>query len=245
MKFNKEFANQIIDDLINCVDAASKEIMQIYNSDNFEMSDKADGSPLTLADKASNQIITQGLKKITPDITVISEETFEDAILKALPNLYWLVDPLDGTREFINKNDEFTVNIALIEDRKPVFGIVAAPVFKKCWHGSILDNYHSDKSIPDVLRIVMSKSHKSDNDKAFLKYLNEKGVNYEIIEKGSSLKLCAIADNEADIYPRFGSRDESSSGSHHISVNRQRASVRPPRSRKDSWASRSRKRIRR
>ena len=150
MKFNKEFANQIIDDLINCVDAASKEIMQIYNSDNFEMSDKADGSPLTLADKASNQIITEGLKKITPDITVISEETFEDAILKALPNLYWLVDPLDGTREFINKNDEFTVNIALIEDRKPVFGIVAAPVFEKCWHGSIFDNYHSDECIPDV-----------------------------------------------------------------------------------------------
>ena len=178
MKFNKEFANQIIDDLINCVDAASKEIMQIYNSDNFEMSDKADGSPLTLADKASNQIITEGLKKITPDIAVISEETFEDTILKALPNLYWLVDPLDGTREFINKNDEFTVNIALIEDRKPVFGIVAAPVFEKCWHGSILDDYHSDKSIPDVLRIVMSKSHKSDNDKSFLNYLNEKGVNY-------------------------------------------------------------------
>ena len=101
MKFNREFANQIIDDLINCVDTASKEIMQIYNSDNFEMSDKADGSPLTLADKASNQIITEGLKKITPDIAVISEETFKDTILKALPNLYWLVDPLDGTREFI------------------------------------------------------------------------------------------------------------------------------------------------
>ena len=138
MKFNREFANQIIDDLINCVDTASKEIMQIYNSDNFETSDKADGSPLTLADKASNQIITEGLKKITPDIAVISEETFEDTILKALPNLYWLVDPLDGTREFINKNDEFTVNIALIEDRKPVFGIVAAPVFEKCWHLSLI-----------------------------------------------------------------------------------------------------------
>ena len=208
MKFNKEFANQIIDDLINCVNAASKEIMQIYNSDNFETSDKADGSPLTLADKASNQIITEGLRKVTPDIAVISEETFEDTILKELPNLYWLVDPLDGTREFINKNDEFTVNIALIEDRKPVFGIVAAPVFEKCWHGSIFDNYHSDKSIPDVLRIVMSKSHKSDNDKSFLNYLNEKGVNYKIIEKGSSLKLCAIADNEADIYPRFGPTSE-------------------------------------
>ena len=100
MKFNREFANQIIDDLINCVDTASKEIMQIYNSDNFETSDKADGSPLTLADKASNQIITEGLKKITPDIAVISEETFEDTNLKALPNLslvdFLCFDPRKG-----------------------------------------------------------------------------------------------------------------------------------------------------
>ena len=204
MKFNKEFANQIIDDLINCVDAASKEIMQIYNSDNFEMSDKADGSPLTLADKASNHIITVGLKKITPDITVISEETFEDTILKALPNLYWLVDPLDGTREFINKNDEFTVNIALIEDRKPVFGIVAAPVFEKCWHGSIFDNYHSDKSIPDVLRIVMSKSHKSETDQVFIDICREKFDSIVEMPTGSSLKLCRVAEGMADIYTRLG-----------------------------------------
>ena len=204
MKFNREFANQIIDDLINCVDTASKEIMQIYNSDNFETSDKADGSPLTLADKASNQIITEGLKKITPDIAVISEETFEDTILKVLPNLYWLVDPLDGTREFINKNDEFTVNIALIEDRKPVFGIVAAPVFEKCWHGSIFDNYHSDKSIPDVLRIVMSKSHKSETDQVFIDICKEKFDSIVEIPTGSSLKLCRVAEGMADIYTRLG-----------------------------------------
>ena len=115
---------------------------------------------------------------------------------------------MDGTKEFINKTDEFTVNIALINNKKVIFGIVGAPVTGKIWHGSIFDNNEYDSKSVEKLRIVMSKSHKSDNDKAFLEYLISNNIDYEIIEKGSSLKLCSLADSEADIYPRFGPTSE-------------------------------------
>ena len=114
MRFSEEFVQSTKDSLIECVNSASEEIIKIYRSDNFEKTDKKDGSPLTAADKASNEIILDQLNKITPSIQIISEETFETSILKELPELYWLVDPLDGTREFINKTDEFTVNIASV-----------------------------------------------------------------------------------------------------------------------------------
>ena len=148
------------------------------------------------------------LKKISSDIPVISEESFTDSNLKNLNETYWLVDPLDGTKEFINQTDEFTVNIALINDKKSIFGIVAAPVSGKIWHGSIFDSNKYDSNSVEKLRIVMSKSHKSENDKTFLEFLDSVHIKYEIIEKGSSLKLCTLADNEADIYPRFGPTSE-------------------------------------
>ena len=205
---DKYFIDKHLHTLIDCVELASLEIMKIYKSDYFGQEEKSDGSPLTIADTKSNKIIMDALKKISSDIPVISEESFTDSNLKNLNETYWLVDPLDGTKEFINQTDEFTVNIALINDKKSIFGIVAAPVSGKIWHGSIFDSNKYDSNSVEKLRIVMSKSHKSENDKTFLEFLDSANIKYEIIEKGSSLKLCTLADNEADIYPRFGPTSE-------------------------------------
>ena len=205
---DKAFIDDHLDELIECVNKASKEIISIYMGDDFGQIEKSDGSPLTIADKNANQVILDELQSISSDISIISEETFENNLLKNLDKTYWLVDPLDGTREFINKTDEFTVNIALIDNKKAIFGIVAAPVTGKVWHGSVFEKNNTDEGSVEKIRIVMSKSHKSKNDRAFLEFIDSKNINYEIIEKGSSLKLCSLADNEADIYPRFGPTSE-------------------------------------
>ena len=122
--------------------------------------------------------------KLTPDIPIISEETFELSSLKNLNETYWLVDPLDGTKEFINKTDEFTVNIALINNKSSVFGIVAAPVTGKIWHGSMFDKETETNEISDNFTkyIVMSKSHKNQNDENFLEFLDINKVSYKIVE---------------------------------------------------------------
>ena len=205
---NKNFVDKNLNNLVDCVKSASVEIMKIYRSDYFGQEEKSDGSPLTMADTMSNGIIMEALKKISSEIPVISEENFSNEDLKYQNDTYWLVDPLDGTKEFINKTDEFTVNIALISNKKSIFGIVAAPVTEKIWHGSIFDNNKFDNKSVSKLRIVMSKSHKSENDRSFLEFLESIDIKYETIEKGSSLKLCSLADNEADIYPRFGPTSE-------------------------------------
>ena len=111
---SKTFFDDHLNCLQECVKLASDEIMEIYCSENYGQEEKSDGSPLTLADKRSNEIILSALKKISKDISIISEETFNESLLKSLKKTYWLVDPLDGTKEFINKTGEFTVNIAMI-----------------------------------------------------------------------------------------------------------------------------------
>ena len=113
----------------------------------------------------------------------------------------------------------------MINNKKVVFGIVGAPVTGKIWHGSIFEDVHSQNDSYDKLRIVMSKSHKSDIDKAFLNYLESQNIGYEIIEKGSSLKLCSLADNEADIYPRFGPTSEWDIAAAHAVLNQKGGSV--------------------
>ena len=128
---DKTFIDSHLDGLKECVVDASKAILDVYESSDFGEINKKDGSPLTIADKNANEIILNRLNQLTPDIPIISEETFELSSLNNLNETYWLVDPLDGTKEFINKTDEFTVNIALIIDKSSVFGIVAAPVTGK------------------------------------------------------------------------------------------------------------------
>ncbi len=216
---DKAFIDVHLDGLKDCVKDASKAILEVYDSDDFGETNKKDGSPLTIADKNANEIILSKLNFLTPDIPIISEETFESESLQALSETYWLVDPLDGTKEFINKTSEFTVNIALINNRRSIFGIVAAPVRGKIWNGSIFDIRSEVDSVPENIRIVMSKSHKNENDKKFLDFLDMNEVQYQIVEKGSSLKLCSLADNEADIYPRFGPTSEWDIAAAHAVLN--------------------------
>ena len=125
---NEHFITEYIATLKSCVIDASKEIMDVYKSDDFGEINKSDGSPLTLADKRANELILERLKFISSSIPVISEETFNQDSLLNLNDIYWLVDPLDGTKEFIKKNGEFTVNIALIENNKPILGAIYTPV---------------------------------------------------------------------------------------------------------------------
>ena len=196
--------NKLLPDLIDISSKASNTIMDIYNSD-FSHKNKDDGSPLTLADESSNNIIIEGLKRITPEIQIISEETFNNDI--SYEDGYWLIDPLDGTKEFINRNGDFSVNISFIYMHQTIFGIVQRPTDMKIW--TSLDKVSQTKTEEtEPLRIVMSRSHKREADTMFLQFLKDSGINYVLVEKGSSLKICALCDDEADIYPRFGPTSE-------------------------------------
>ena len=196
--------NKLLPNLKDLSSKASNSIMEIYNSD-FSHKNKDDGSPLTLADESSNNIIIEGLKRITPEIQIISEETFNNDI--SYEDGYWLIDPLDGTKEFINRNGDFSVNISFIYMHQTIFGIVQRPTDMKIW--TSLDKVSQTKiEETEPLRIVMSRSHKREADTMFLQFLKDNGINYVLVEKGSSLKICALCDDEADIYPRFGPTSE-------------------------------------
>ena len=196
--------NKLLPNLKDLSSKASNSIMEIYNSD-FSHKNKDDGSPLTLADESSNNIIIEGLKRITPEIQIVSEETFNNNIF--YEDGYWLIDPLDGTKEFINRNGDFSVNISFIYMHQTIFGIVQRPTDMKIW--TSLDKVSQTKTEEtEPLRIVMSRSHKREADTMFLQFLKDNGINYVLVEKGSSLKICALCDDEADIYPRFGPTSE-------------------------------------
>lgn len=205
---------------------AGQKIMNIYNMDDFKVEIKEDNSPLTLADNASNNIINEILEKT--GLPILSEENIEISYdVRKKWNKYWLVDPLDGTKEFIKKNDEFTVNIALIENGKPVFGVVYLPVSKELYYGCLVRNiackvvvsefenlnknlweketYIKPKSSDMCIRIVGSRSHMNKNTEEFISMLKKKYSNkrIEIVSKGSSLKFCVMAEGKADVYPRF------------------------------------------
>lgn len=207
MQIDAEFIKNLNKPLKKVVQDAANAIMDVYKKDDFDSEIKSDGSPVTEADKNANKIIIDALTEITPSIPIVSEETYKkESDIPKTP--YWLVDPLDGTREFLNKSKDFTVNIALIENTEPIFGIICAPTSGKVWLGSKFNIPTCEETSINILRIVMSKSHQTDKDKMFFDYLNNLNVTYEIIEKGSSLKLCSLADNKADLYPRFGPTSE-------------------------------------
>ena len=137
MEITQKFILNILDPIKHTVNEASLAIMDVYESEHFNTEIKSDGSPVTEADKRANNIITESLRKITPDIPVVSEETYDPE--EPSPNKpYWLVDPLDGTKGFINKDGNFTVNIALIQNKMPIFGIIEATITSKVWVGSFL-----------------------------------------------------------------------------------------------------------
>jgi 3'(2'), 5'-bisphosphate nucleotidase len=199
---------------------AGKKILEIYDSNNFSIDYKSDDSPLTLADKASNRIIESALR--ATNIPVLSEEgaaiNYKDR--KDLSKL-WIVDPLDGTKEFIKKNDEFTVNIALIEENKPTIGVIYAPALKVMYFsekklGSYKmligdsDELHYFKAIrlpiikkSNKYRVLTSRSHLDKNTLNYIDNLKVNNLKVLSVPMGSSLKFCLLAEGIADCYPRF------------------------------------------
>lgn len=209
--------NLEISDIVDIAHAAANEILKVYNTD-FFVENKIDDSPLTAADMAAHKIILQRLRELTPDVPILSEESsIEPFETRSQWKHYWLVDPLDGTREFIKRNGEFTVNIALIENHSPVLGVVQVPVTGACYYAAagIGAFMHSPGEEPvrlqtrpttaDQFVVAGSRSHATERQKSFFAEL---GDNTEIISAGSSLKFCLVAEGRVDIYPRFGPTSE-------------------------------------
>ncbi|MBN4080309.1 3'(2'),5'-bisphosphate nucleotidase CysQ [Beggiatoa alba] len=195
---------------------AGEKILEVYQTE-FTVDNKEDNTPVTQADLAANKVILAGLKALTPDIPVLSEEdSMPPFSERSQWQRYWLVDPLDGTREFIQKNGEFTVNIALIDQQQVVLGVVYAPVkqlmyyavkgqgsYKTSAHNKA-EKIHVTKHCADPVRVTGSQSFTSNDFIAFVRNLPECSV----ITLGSALKSCLVAEGGADIYPRFGLTSE-------------------------------------
>jgi len=194
---------------------AGAAIMDIYESD-FAVELKDDRSPLTAADRAAHQIIVAGLGRLPEGLPVLSEESADTVFADRRGwNRFWLVDPLDGTKEFIKRNGEFTVNIALIDDHRPVLGVVVAPAIDIAFFGAVgngafreiqgrRDPIAVSRPAREPLRVVGSRSHASPDLAAFLDRLGP----HELRSMGSSLKICLVAAGEADLYPRLGPTSE-------------------------------------
>ncbi|HZV98420.1 MAG TPA: 3'(2'),5'-bisphosphate nucleotidase CysQ [Methylophilaceae bacterium] len=199
---------------------AGSAIMEVYASE-IEVQHKVDNSPLTLADLAAHRIIESGLKQLMPRLPILSEEsTAIPYTVRADWQRYWLVDPLDGTREFIKRNGEFTVNIALIDEGKPILGVVYAPAmdllyFACCGAGAYMQK-ESAEPVPlrarmlDSARITIAGSRSHSNAK-LQSFIEKVGGNLSVpalISLGSSLKICLVAEGKADVYPRLGPTSE-------------------------------------
>lgn len=196
---------------------AGSAIMEIYTKD-FTVEYKDDKSPLTEADKISNAIICDKLENVYPNIPILSEENKEVAYEDRKNwEYFWLIDPIDGTKEFIKKNDEFTVNIALIYQDTPVLGVVYAPAINDMYSAKKGSGaYKNGQKLPLIQEnekyvIVASKSHMSPETQAFVDAI-ETEKEKEMISKGSSLKLCLVAEGAADVYPRLAPTMEWDTG---------------------------------
>ena len=225
--------NQLLDIAKKAALAAGDDILSIYESGDFSVEAKADNSPLTMADKAAHLKIVSFLEQT--DIPILSEEgrdiSFEE---RSKWKYFWMVDPLDGTKEFIKKNGEFTVNIALVHRGEIILGVVYPPVLKDLYwaikgegafvkrNGEVSKLKASGKDLKEVgLRVVASRSHMSKETEAYLAELAEP----EVVSKGSSLKLLLVASGEADVYPRFGPTMEWDTAAAHVIVTEAGGSV--------------------
>lgn len=213
---------------IEAAQEACKTILEVYNSDDFQAEAKGDQSPLTLADRKGHAVIALILE--ATGLPVLSEEG------KAIPyaersqwGYFWMVDPLDGTKEFIKRNGEFTVNIALIHNGAPILGVVAVPVtgevfFARQGHGAFVRRNGKDEALPkrrvwDLtqpgLRVVASRSHMNDETREFIESLHDP----QLVSKGSSLKFMLLAESKADVYPRYAPTMEWDTAAAHAIVN--------------------------
>lgn len=208
--------NQLLAGVVALAKEAGERIMEIYNQD-FSVVRKDDNSPVTEADMAAHAVIDDGLEALVAEYPVLSEESaaipFED---RARWEYYWLVDPLDGTREFIKRNGEFTVNIALIHEHRAILGVVYAPALSLCYYAAQglgaykqeadkpADSIHVQSPCRDTVIVAGSRSHRGESLDRFLANLGK----YDLLSMGSALKSCLVAEGAADIYPRLGPTSE-------------------------------------
>ncbi|MEO3680091.1 3'(2'),5'-bisphosphate nucleotidase CysQ [Rheinheimera fenheensis] len=220
--------------IIDIAEQAGQAILAVYQQDNaaFNITGKADDSPLTAADLAAHQLIVKALTVLTPELPILSEEAADISWdIRKTWQRYWLVDPLDGTKEFIKRNGEFTVNIALIENGEPVLGVIHAPVLNKTYYaakgqGAFLKQGATSKAISvatpgDTVRVVGSRSHPSPDLAGYLQQF----AKHDMVPVGSSLKFCLVAEGAADVYPRFGPTMQWDTGAGHIIAREAGASV--------------------
>ncbi|MBC7697741.1 MAG: 3'(2'),5'-bisphosphate nucleotidase CysQ [Bacteroidia bacterium] len=229
---NNQDYHQYLNPVIAIAKAAGAAIMQVYSTD-FNVVKKEDNSPLTQADLAAHDLIGSALTKMTPSIPILSEESEAiDYEIRKGWQQYWLIDPLDGTREFVKRNGEFTVNIALINLHKSVLGVVYAPVtevlyyaihnsgaYKQIKFGAAvnINNRPLDLNLPIV---AGSRSHTDEKMHSFMQNLADRtGVKPELIRMGSSLKICLVAEGLADVYPRLGPTSEWDTAAAHCILN--------------------------
>ena len=201
----------LLDAVIKISRSAGAAIMQIYATD-FSVRGKEDSSPVTEADEKAEAVILAALRELTPDIPIVAEEAVAAGEKVEPGDIFWLVDPLDGTKEFVNRNGEFTVNIALIEKGVPVLGVVFAPAIDRLFAGASGQGAHLEeggsrriiqvRQVPDVgYTVVASRSHSDPEE--LTTFLGDKPI-AELRNAGSSLKICLVAAGEADLYPRLG-----------------------------------------
>jgi 3'(2'), 5'-bisphosphate nucleotidase len=218
-----EALSNVFPDVVDLTRLAGNHVLSIYEpyasgecDESVQLLDKGDGTPLTIADLASHQILVEGLLSLTPRVPIVSEEAPASLRHRREEGCYWLLDPLDGTKEFISRNGEFTINVALIINSIAVWGVVYAPVLDAMyWGGSALGACRRIGNKQDVLsvssklsqstcQVVASKSHLNDDTKSFIQRLGR----VELVQAGSSLKFCRVAEGAADVYPRLASTCE-------------------------------------
>ena len=211
------FESRLLPGVLQACSEATNAILDIYERDDFEVEAKHDKSPLTEADMASHHILVAALKQLTPDIPILSEESADIGFEERRHwSRLWVVDPLDGTREFIKRNGEFTINVALVVDHVPVLGVIAVPVSRTAYTGIVGEGAHRWQNYRDPAPIgtrrppgrppvvLGSRSHANPRTVAYFEMLGE----HEQASRGSALKFCAVAEGEADFYPRLGPTSE-------------------------------------
>lgn len=222
----------MINKLLAIAQQAGKVVLSVYSQTSFQMMSKSDQSPLTEADTRSHQFIHEQLSMLYPSIPIISEESNAGHAYDIRKNweCFFLIDPLDGTKEFIKRNGEFTINIALVRECKPVMGVIHAPVLDVTYyaeknHGAHKVTKNDTIKLPirsqqgNKISVVTSRSHTSSETLTLIERLKAEGKEVSIISAGSALKFGLIADGTADIYPRLAPTMEWDTAAGHIIVN--------------------------
>ncbi|MDL2231126.1 3'(2'),5'-bisphosphate nucleotidase CysQ [Porphyromonadaceae bacterium OttesenSCG-928-L07] len=219
-----------IDHIISLIEEAGNAVLKMYNKQNLEIEMKSDATPVTEADKLSHDILTKGLKELFPDIPIISEEAnVPDYSVRKKWDYFWLVDPLDGTKEFIYKNGRFCINIALIHKHTPVFGVINNILNEEIiWafkdqacqikRDNIVTELPFNKTTGSKLKMVVSRFNMTEAEFEYTDYLQSKGYSVELVPLGASAKQCEIARGDADIFPKFGKCYEWDSAAGHVIV---------------------------